>query len=187
MADGTKQDQRSNRSRTTTTNNTINALLALNCRDTFIDLAQETNMPSVTSNMSAHGESVEQQFENIVHNGGSADELSRVSGNLARKMQNNADNLLQFIVGNRHGPAYLQCFNHCVGGPQDIRKFLQNFANSAGFGHVNDYLNFQRPGLSITQKLGFGNERDTAGASEVGKRIRNALRATAQAPAGAGK
>ena len=61
---------------------------------------------------------------------------------------------------------YVQRFNNCVGGgSQDIRDFLQDFANSAGFDHVNDYLNSQRADLSITQQLGFGVEHNIGGVS----------------------
>mmetsp|Transcript_12316 Transcript_12316/g.20293 ORF Transcript_12316/g.20293 Transcript_12316/m.20293 type:complete len:561 (-) Transcript_12316:32-1714(-) len=154
-------------------------------------------MPTITDNMSEDGKSVEQRFIDILYNGGSAGELSGALGNLLRKMQH-CDNLVQFIVGNGHGPAYVQRFNNCVGGgSQDIRDFLQDFANSAGFDHVNDYLNSQRADLSITHKLGFGVENNIGGVSngvgDLGNRIRNALKfdrrkqsqATAQARVGA--
>ena len=62
-------------------------------------------MPTITDNMSEDGKSVEQRFIDILYNGGSAGELSGVLGNLLRKMQH-CDNLVQFIVGNGHGPAY---------------------------------------------------------------------------------
>ena len=32
------------------------------------------------------------------------------------------DNLVQFIVGNGHGPAYVQRFNNCVGGGSQVPK-----------------------------------------------------------------
>ena len=137
-------------------------------------------MPTITDNMSEDGKSVEQRFIDILYNGGSAGELSGALGHLLRKMQN-CDNLVQFIVGNGHGPAYVQRFNNCVGGgSQDIRDLIQDFANSAGFDHVNDYLNSQRADMSITHKLGFGVENNIGGVSngvgDLGNRIRNALK-----------
>ena len=63
-------------------------------------------MPTITDNMSEDGKSVEQRFIDILYNGGSAGELSGALGNLLRKMQH-CDNLVQFIVGNGHGPAYV--------------------------------------------------------------------------------
>ena len=163
---------------------------------TLIDLAQETNMTSVD----VDGKSVEQRFIDIVHNGGSAGDLSRALGNLFRQ-QLHCNNLVQFIAGKGLGPAYLQRFNNCVGGGnQDIRNFLQDFASSAGFDNFNDYSNSQGADWSITQKLGFGVEHNIGGVSngvsDLGTRIRNALKhdhhenrrkqsqATAQAAAG---
>ena len=97
-------------------------------------------MPTITDDMSEDGKSVEQRFIDILYNGGSAGELSGALGNLLRKMQH-CDNLVQFIVGNGHGPAYVQRFNNCVGGgSQDIRDFLRNLS-----AELRDELMFKQP------------------------------------------
>jgi hypothetical protein len=137
-------------------------------------------MPSIIDNMSVDEPTVEDNFIDTIVNGSCTDiyQLCARLGDLVRA----GHNLSDFIVGSGHGSDYLECFNNCVGENSQLCViFLQEFANRAGYGNIENYLNsIPGQGVSVAYKLGFGVEQNNTdgvsnGVSIVGNRLRNAL------------
>lgn len=114
-------------------------------------------------------------FINAVRFGG---DLLGALGDLIREMpsRDRCVNLNRFIEHNLPRPDYLERFTNCVGGdPQAIRFSLHNFATRAGFNGIEEYF-ASEPQHNVASKLGLGVHSDNNPVSDLGERIRKALR-----------
>jgi len=147
-------------------------------------------MPSQFDNMSVDENpappplalsAAQNNFINVVRLGG---DLPGAWGALVREMRFApsqlpsalCDNLHAFIERNNLRQDYLERFKDCVGvDAQMIRFSLQNFAAQAGFESIEEYFTsqHQRP---IMFKLGLGLDSDSNPISDLGNRVRQALR-----------
>ena len=130
-------------------------------------------------------------FSNVVRLGG---DLPGAWGGLVREMRSVlapnqspsalCDNLNAFIERNDLRRAYLDSFKDCVGDDaQIIRSSLHNFATRAGFNSIEEYFSSQ-PQRSNMFKLGLGSDSDSNPVSDLGNRVRRALRIVYNAGAG---
>jgi len=156
----------------------------------LLSLLAKKIMPSQFDNMSVDENpappppalsAAQNNFINVVRFGG---DLPGAWGALVREMRfvpsqlpsALCDNLHAFIERNNLRRDYLERFKDCVGvDAQMIRFSLQNFAAQAGFESIEEYFTsqHQRP---IMFKLGLGLDSDSNPISDLGNRVRQALR-----------